>query len=101
MPLFPAKPKHFLIVMISFWMMIFPVDFDFPILDESDFTPSFPGSGKIEQQEDILSVEKGRKILNSTFLINQIFIAQPFLAYVSILVDLPPELNSELLILRC
>ena len=95
--LLSEKSKHFLIILISFLVMILPTNLAFSIFDDSDI----PVLGEIDQDELILSLEKAENILNFTFLIEYVLAAQAFLTWVSDLSDQPPASNSKTLILRC
>ncbi len=91
------KSKHLLIILISFWVMILPTNLAFSILDDSDI----PVLGEADRDELILSLEKGEKALNFTFLIEYVLTARTFLARDSDLSDQPSASNSIALILRC
>ena len=95
------KPRCFVIALLSFSLMILPAYLSFSILDDSDITPSYPVFENIDQDDSILGPEQREEIFNSTFSVKHIFIAQPFLAWVSNLSDHPSASNSRSLILRC
>ena len=95
------KPRCFVIALLSFSLMILPDYLSFSILDDSDITPSYPVFENIDQDDSILGPEQREEIFNSTFSVKHIFIAQPFLAWVSNLSDHPSALSSRSLILRC
>ncbi len=95
------KYERCLILLFSFWFLIFPAYLNFTILDDSDMTPSYPAIGKIDQEDLILgSGEKG-KILVSALSTEHIYIAHPSLVWVPNLLNQLPVLNSKSLILRC
>ena len=95
------KPRCFVIALLSFSLMILPAYLSFSILDDSDITPSYPVFEKIDQDDSILSPEQREEIFNLTFAVKYILIAQPFLAWVSNLLDQPSALKSRSLVLRC
>ncbi len=95
------KSKCFAIVLLSLCLIIFPAYLNFSILGDSEITPSNPVLEEIDQDDPILSSEKGKKIFNLTFFIQHILIVQSFLVWVLSILDQPPTLNSKSLILRC
>ena len=95
------KSKYFLVALLLLWFLIFPAYLNFSILDDSDITPSSPVFEKIDQDDSILNPEQREDIFNLTFFVKHILIAQPFVGWVSNLLDQPSALNSKSLILRC
>ena len=95
------KPRSFVIALLSFCLIILPAYLNFSILDDSDVTPSDPVFEKIDPDDSILSPEQREEIFNLTFFVKHVLIPQPFLAWVSNLLDQPSALNSRSLILRC
>ena len=101
MEMFSKKSKCFVTALLSFCLIMLPAYLNFSILDDSDITPSYPVFEKIDQDDSILNPEQREDIFNLTFFVKHIPIAQPFLAWVSNLLDQPSALNSKSLILRC
>ena len=101
MEMLSKKSKCFVIGLFCFCLIILPVYLSFSILDDSDITPSYPFFEKIDQDDLILNPDQREDIFNLTFFVEHILIAQPFLAWVSNLLDQPSVLNSKSLILRC
>ncbi len=95
------KPKYFLVALLSMWFMVFPPCLNFSISDESDITPFHPVLAENDQDDSILSSEKGSQIFKLIFSIEHFLIAQPFLAWVPNLLDQPSAFDPKSPILRC
>jgi hypothetical protein len=95
------KFKYFLMILFSFWFVIFPAYLYFSILDNSDLAAPYPCFKNGDQEDSILSPKKKEKILESTFSIGHIFLDHLSLAQVSHPSFRPPLLKSKSLILRC
>ena len=101
MEILSEKSKCSVIALLSFCLIILTAYLNFSILDDSDITPSYPVFEKIDQDDSILSPEQREEIFNLTLFVKHVLIDQPFLAWVSNLLDQPSALNSKSLILRC
>ncbi len=95
------KFKLFLIVLFSFWILIFPAYIYFSTLGDSDITSYYPVFGTNDQEDSISCSEKKDTILILTFFIKHIAIAQLSLSLIPNLSYQLPTLNSKSLILRC
>jgi hypothetical protein len=95
------KFKYFLIVLFSFWFLIFPAYLYFSTLDDLDIAPFYTRFENIDQEDSIPSSEKKENILALTFFIKHILIAHLSLARIPNLSYQLPTLNSKSLILRC
>ena len=96
------KSRCFLILLFSFWFMIFPVYLYFSTIDNLDISSLYPCFKNIDEEDSIPSSERTKKIFELTFHIKHILIiiAHPSLARVPNLLR-QPALNSKSLILRC
>jgi hypothetical protein len=95
------KSKYFLIISVSFWILILPTYLSFSALDDLDIVSYYACIENIDQEGSIPSSEKNEIILISTFYIKHILIAHlPFVTISNLSYQLP-SLNSKSLILRC
>ncbi len=95
------KFKLFLIVLFSFWILIFPSYIYFSTLGDSDITSYYPVFGTNDQEDSISCLEKKEMILILTFFIKHIAIAKLSLSLIPNLSSQLTTLNSKSLILRC
>jgi hypothetical protein len=93
------KFKYFLIILFSFWILIFPAYLYFSIVDDLDMVSLYTCIKNIDQEDSILNSEKKEMIL--TFLIKHILISRLPLVRISNLSNQLPTLNFKSLILRC
>jgi hypothetical protein len=95
------KPKYVLLILFSFWILIFPAYLYFSTLDDLDIVSFCTYIGNIDQEDSIPSLEKKEKIVVLTVHIKHIVIAHlPFVRIPNLSYQLP-SLSSKALVLRC
>jgi hypothetical protein len=97
----PVNFKCFLIVLFSFWYLLFPVYLYFSIIDASDLAPSYPLFEKMNQEGSTAISDEKQKILKSTSFIIHALITQLPLALVPNPLCQLPVPDSKPLVLRC
>ncbi len=95
------KFKFFLIILFSFWFLVFPAYLYFSTLCDLDIASLYPCFGNIDQEDSIPTPEKKENILELTFFISHILIVYLSLGRVPNLSYQLPTFNPKSLILRC
>ncbi len=93
--------KRFVVILFSFWFLVFPAYLYFSIIDASDLTPSYPLIGKMDQEDSIPISGEKEKILELTFSVKHVLTTHLSRAWVPNLSDQLPALDSKPLVLRC
>jgi hypothetical protein len=97
------QKARYLLLMLSFWLVILPAYHNVVLLDSSDLAPSYPCIQTSDEVDSIACLKKPGKVLDSAFFIKQIFLEKPspFQILNSLFQNRLSPLSSKLLPLRC
>jgi hypothetical protein len=95
------KGEVYLIVIFSFWFMVFPAFLYFSILDNSDLPSVVVSFKSIDEEDSISNPDNRQKILYPSVLRKDSPIVHLSLSWTPDLPDQLPAFHSESLVLRC